>query len=165
MSPLETLLLLTANDIPLDTSFITETDCLMDAHVETDCACPDNGFSLAVGTPEINEAQLYHLPALETGIVDAHHYLIFNPLKNSGVVVLNQSAFEMMNFFAQPHYLTEGVQFAGNPVEGLAIARHMVALGLLEPVGDSKLPKYTQPQTLTAWVHITNDCNLVCSCF
>jgi uncharacterized protein len=45
---------------------------------------------------------------------------------------------------------------------GWEIAQQLAALQLIEPVQGSRHLKQSQPQTLTAWLHITNECNLRC---
>ena len=38
----------------------------------------------------------------------------------------------------------------------------MMDIGLLEPVAVQRVPQKNKPQTLDAWLHITNACNLRC---
>jgi uncharacterized Fe-S cluster-containing radical SAM superfamily protein len=62
----------------------------------------------------------------------------------------------------RPHTLAEGVRLLDDPPGGLAAARRMAALGLLDPVGATRTHQPTEPQTLTAWLHVNNQCNLDC---
>jgi uncharacterized protein len=89
--------------------------------------------------------------------------LAFKPLGQAGVVVLNQTAYALLNAFQQPRTLVEGARLVGDSPDGLAAAHCLAGLGLLEPMGAGYQIKRPQPQTLTAWLHITNECNLRCS--
>src|SRR5262245_33793438 len=60
---------------------------------ECDCACPDNGFSLQDSSVETGAplqcSQVY------LDILPGDHHLIFNPLGDQGVAVLDQTAFNI----------------------------------------------------------------------
>ncbi|MFL5807825.1 MAG: radical SAM protein [Roseiflexaceae bacterium] len=153
MPALEQFMSITDRDLVHCDSFLTDGDC--------DCACPDDGFMpnpVAAGA----EDAAYILPALHIAELADEFALAFNPLGSAGVVVLNQTTLALLSAFQQPHPLAEGAQLIGAPVEGLNAARRCVDLGLLEPATGVRQPRRAQAQTLTAWLHITNACNLRC---
>lgn len=126
-----------------------------------DCACPTDGFSLRLEGRSIIESD-FVMSELYTSTLEKIFFLAFNPLGESGVVVLDQTAWSLLQAFHQPQHLTAGVNQAGSPPGGLDAARRLVEVGLLDPVGGRRKPSQSQPKTLTAWLHITNECNLRC---
>jgi uncharacterized protein len=76
--------------------------------------------------------------------------LIFNPLGFAGPVVLNEPARAILDSFNQPGPLTT------------AAAQQLAELGLLHPQDTPQTLPDNQPETLTAWLHVTNACNLRC---
>jgi uncharacterized protein len=83
-----------------------------------------------------------------------NHHLIFNPVGVGGVVVLNSSAHALLQRYQRPL-----------PLEG-EYASHLAALQLLQPYAPEYQPAvhcFPQPTALTAWLHITNACNLRCT--
>lgn len=130
--------------------------------VEENCACPADGFSLVHSEQRPDHTVLYRLPALYTDTPAAGFHLVFNPQSEAGVVLINDYAFHLLDTFRQPQSLGDGVLSAGNPSGGLETALKFVKLNLLDPVGRYRVPHASAPQLLTAWLHITNDCNLLC---
>jgi uncharacterized protein len=132
-----------------------------------DCACavsaspPDNGLprwpaGLASG-PWVQARDV-----AEFGLDDEHR-LAFNPLGPAGVVVLNRPAQEIFREFARPATLTAVEQRRGEPGDDTArIFRRLAELDLLHPVGHQPRPEFQDSQILTAWLHVTNGCNLRC---
>jgi uncharacterized protein len=125
------------------------------------CACPTDGFSLELETPKTIEST-FVLAEAHASVLAKDFFLAFNPLGESGVVVLDQAAWSLLQAFRQPQPLAVAVNQAGDPPGGLTAARHLVEVGLLDPVGGRRKPSRSQPKTLTAWLHITNACNLRC---
>lgn len=118
---------------------------------ESDCACPDAGGALSF-PPAFDPAGLWQAaPNLYRAPLPAGHELVFNPVGHAGVVVLNQPARALLDTFCRPR-----------PLENPA-ARQMAALGLLCPEGKALNHPADAPSTLTAWLHVTNTCNLRCS--
>src|SRR5687767_864514 len=67
---------------------------------ECDCACPDNGFSFKLTSD--NTDVLLHSPRLHLGELDQNHTLLFKPLSDNGVTVLNQDALILWRLFNNP---------------------------------------------------------------
>lgn len=121
---------------------------------ECDCACPDGTltvepFNSAYETP------LRHA-VLHRQTIDSTHTLMFNPLSDQGVAVLNREAFTLWSDFAQP------MPISALPVHQQDSVRLMARCGLLEPLDRMPPVRPTPPKTLSAWLHVTNQCNLRC---
>lgn len=122
--------------------------------IECDCACSENGFSMGVAVTAADQvwqqAHLHHQP------LSSQYTLLFNPFHDHGVAVVNQLAKEVWELFAAPQILS---QLDSSIVP---FAQNMAQVGLLEPVGGQIRPYQGPPQTLSAWLHVTNECNLRC---
>ena len=118
---------------------------------ESDCACSDTGFAPITALPTERAtawqiaAGLYRAPLPNT------HELAFTPVGLAGVVVLNKPVRTTLDEFAQPH-----------PLDG-STSRQLAALQLLQPHDAAPTAIRSQPRTLTAWLHVTNACNLRCT--
>ena len=117
-----------------------------------DCACPVEVSTSAL--PSISPSHLWHTTSdLHLAPLPKNHHLAFNPMGPAGVVVLNESAYNLLQSYQQPHPLHHPESFT------------LAQLQLLSPV-ESSLPAAAclpQPTKLTAWLHLTNACNLNCS--
>lgn len=121
------------------------------AHAEQNCACPTVS-PLPVPAAILNQpSQLWHHPsALYHDTLPDDHSLLYNPMGSAGVVVLNEAARSIWSTFAHPQPLTNDVSY------------QLARLNLLYPTNQPpQLPAET-PNTLTAWLHVTNACNLRC---
>ena len=129
-----------------------------------DCACPDDGLTLAPGqvAPVHCHQTRYEHPVLFQEPLDTEHTLVFNPLAQSGPIILNEASLKLLGQFQTPSTLNQAVLANRDLPGGLATAVQFVTLGLLQPVGQTMQPQRGQPQTLTAWLHVTNACNLRC---
>lgn len=152
----------------LDPSFI-ENDCLFSDGRFTftpqpvavlDGACADDGFgpATAVAAALPLAGPNYTAVPLHQEWLDEQHCLVFNPLGNAGVILLNQMALTFLQVFNTPRPLAG----AGETAAELAAARKLVRLGLLQPEGTRLNQQKGRPTTLTAWLHVTNACNLRC---
>jgi uncharacterized protein len=152
-----------------------------------DCACPvseyhDTGNQPAAQLPSRRPAP----SAVENGRwvrasdvtefpLDDNYWVLFNPLGTGGVVVVNRPAYEVFHALAQPTALTELI--AGQPpkagpsgetaetADAAQTARtlgELARLELVHPDGQPCRPRFADSQTLTAWLHVTNGCNLRC---
>jgi uncharacterized protein len=138
--------ILLANDLATPLTGKGEGQC--------DCACPDIGFSF-------NSSQLYSNAPLQQAQLheqrlSADHTMLFNPKYDQGVVVLNEAARAIWNEFARPQHLPVAV------TDNMTILQQMIKGGLLEPMGTAVQLRHGQPQLLSAWLHVTNECNLRC---
>jgi len=133
-----------------------------------DCACPVGddpfpvvgGASAAAGADERAWVSGRHV--LEMSL-DPEHTLLFNPLGHGGVVVVNDEARGMFRSFAKPARLAE-VQAAwpGGAANVERIFGRLVHLQMVHPAGQEQRPEFRSGKVLTAWLHVTNACNLRC---
>lgn len=135
--------LILASDSPGDDGRQIESDC------DCDCACPETSFK-----PTLNELAAGTLFAPPTGSfsipLSAEFSAVHSPVSTSGVVVLNTESLRYYHQFAdRAAPLLSDVD--------LSLAEHH----LLTPVGS--VPSFSEGRhTLTAWLHVTNACNLDC---
>jgi len=116
--------------------------------LEPDCACPVP--PQVVSQTPVGDVQwevspeLYHMPLINGW------ELYCNPLAGGAPAVLNQRAVQQLNTFAHPRALTDNVD------------HQLAAAQLIVREGDHAcVPFHTSP-VLTAWIHVTNACNLDC---
>jgi len=118
---------------------------------EHDCAYPDGGYATASPAPQ-HQGLWQIAPELYRAALPDNHELAVSAHADGGVVVLNPAAKRVLDSFATPCSLHEAP----------AIAERMALRGLLAPVGAQPLLAQGQPKTLTAWLHVTDACNLSC---
>ncbi len=158
----------TADDIP--TPARLEQDCFLDTSIEDDCwsdtqldEVGDGACSTDVPTPlsvlpqtPLESKQFFHRPtSLQTDRLQDYH-LLFNPLGMAGVVLANPLTWGLLETYKQPRPLPSEHSPAGRA------ARRLANLQLIEPVFPSLSPKRAHTTTLTAWLHLTGECNLTC---
>lgn len=128
---------------------------------QCNCACPDDGFSF--NAPQSwNDFQTPLVqPQLHAQELSKDHVLLFNPMHDQGVSVLNQSALALWQQFETPHRINEVIG-PDQPPEWIATVQNMVNLGALQPVGYTPQARKRDPRVLNTWIHVTNECNLRC---
>jgi uncharacterized protein len=116
--------------------------------VEQDCACAPNIPVLA--RPVEQGIDFVQVDGIHSQDLAAGFRLLFSPYSPSGPSVLNAAAWARWQSFASPQPLVEEVDWT------------LAAQHLLRPQGTWPVAHSAQPETLTAWLHITNACNLDC---
>ncbi len=117
--------------------------------LEEDCA-PAVG-PLHFDLPEQHVYQRYSLtPHLYTDSLPHDFTLAYGPYSPAGPVVLNLPALQRLQEFKYPQPLEQAVDYT------------LAACGLILPAGQKPTMQWGQPTTLTAWLHVTNACNLDC---
>jgi len=123
----------------------------------THCACAVDGAVYPSSASQNWGGRWRQASGLHRKQLSREHELFFNPFGAAGVVVLNRSARKIFQAFRNPRPL-----FA--PHE-----RELAQLSLLEPLDQAhadSFPTLARPTVLTAWLHVTNACNLRCTyCF
>lgn len=116
--------------------------------IQDDCAPIDSPLiaqtSADISQPMQQVAELY------TATLPKDFVLVFSPYSPLGAVVLNWAGWERLQAFSVPQPLSESVDFT--------FAKN----NLIAPVGQVQQVAFQQPASLTAWLHITNACNLDC---
>lgn len=128
------------------------------AETEDDCACtsqPFGVFTVPLNREnnierEIRETFLHLTPHLYTDPLPHDFILAYGPYCPAGPVVLNPPAFNRLLEFHTPQPLDQAVDYT------------LAECGLILPTGQKPTMRWGQPTTLTAWLHVTNACNLDC---
>lgn len=89
------------------------------------------------------------------------HYVLFNPVGTGGAAVVNEPALRLFQRFARPITLDNAAAPECEPDTQDALDR-LSRLGFIHPVGQVQYPKFSDGKLLTAWLHVTNACNLRC---
>lgn len=134
-----------------------------------DCACAVTS-DRALGTPESTRSALgsddsrwvFGREVIDWAL-DAEHRLLFNPVGHGGVVVVNDTAHHIFQSFQQAVTFNEAQAWStGDREDGAAIMRRLAELEIIHPDGQPQRPKFVSGHVLTAWLHVTNACNLRC---
>ncbi|MBI1794012.1 MAG: SPASM domain-containing protein [Chloroflexi bacterium] len=124
------------------------------AREECDCACADTAVMASdiqykVGG-RLFRPELHFQPLLDD------YKVVFNPKTDSDTAVLDSSAMSILNSFQS----TRSVRLE----DPQNVVGKMIKAGLLERVdGDITQICAAPPQILSAWIHVTDRCNLRCS--
>lgn len=109
------------------------------------------GSDLWVNAREFMEIQL-----------SGDHHLLFNPLGRGGSVVVNEQAYRLFRSFDQP-VSPMAVKTAWPARSGHDAALVQLSqLDMVHPDGSPPPLDLDSGKMLTAWLHVTNDCNLRC---
>jgi len=125
-----------------------------DGDCDCDCACSSSsGF---ISDIAVFPNSFLSLPNLHHQQINDEYCLIFNPKNNADIAVLNSSALNILESFPFPRTL--------NDDEDKDIINKMLRSGLLlaEGLNEQNLCD-APPRTLSAWLHLTDRCNLRCS--
>jgi uncharacterized protein len=158
--PLHRTLVLSKSDLPHNADLLVYS-C-------EDCACPvsEQGLWRSADLP-LPSYTADSLLVCADGVVDSRiddeYRLLFNPLGSFGVVIVNSSAYRAYRGFAHPSSLGAVLREYGKNVDGVQdVVRSLGRLQLIHPVGQPTLPQFEDGKVLTAWLHVTNGCNLRC---
>lgn len=147
-----------ANPIILFSNQFQANDLQWVSSDECDCACPDNGFTFLPVV--VSNKSLFSRSNVYSHLLSDKYTLLFNPQGDGNVAILNEAALQIWNEFETPRPL-----YPLSPViehDIVSMANQMAALGLLQPAGMIPVPYPGRPYTLSAWLHVTNECNLRC---
>lgn len=135
---------------PLDANDASQDDKPV---AQCDCACSDDQFAFSIAAGGTAHP-LGQSPTLHIQPLPNDHCLMFNPYHTEGVVVLNRAARRLWDGYGGANDCA--------PLLDAPLVETMLRAGLLQPVGATVTPRRGAPQTLTAWLHVTNECNLRC---
>lgn len=126
-------------------------------HSCEDCACPvtrEQPVAHFAALPEqgllVQADHVVELP------VDEGYVLLFNPYGNGGVVVVNEAGRALAHRFAQPNSVDSV------PAVDRAVLGKLFAHAIVHEPGKPPRPTFHESTELTAWLHVTNACNLRC---
>lgn len=95
--------------------------------------------------------------------VDAGHTLLFNPLGQGGVVVVSRDGLRLFRRFRDPVTLAEAAAcWPGGAGEVAEVLGRLRQAHVVHEVGREPRPSFGPAAILTAWLHVTNACNLRC---
>jgi uncharacterized protein len=95
--------------------------------------------------------------------VNRDHYVLFNPVSSGGAVVVNESSLGLLNRFARPATLAEARVTGPDREPGAPdVFDRLSRLGFIHAAGQIQRPEFAEGKLLTAWLHVTNACNLRC---
>ncbi|KDN19891.1 radical SAM/SPASM domain-containing protein [Amycolatopsis rifamycinica] len=123
-----------------------------------DCACPPSGGESERAEPELDGRPLVRTPGVLELPVDAEHVALFSPSGNGGVVVLNTAARAIFDLFTRACSPDRAMGFTG----GDTVLRKLLAHDIVHPLGAPPSQQLPKSHELTAWLHVTNKCNLRC---
>lgn len=128
------------------------SDC--DCNCDCDCACADSS-GISVNSPIPAIARL-SLPSLQFQPINSDFLIAFNPKNNADIALLNTPTLNLLKSFKSPRVIGED--------DDVEIIGKMLNAGLLfsDELDQNGLCGVPQ-QTLSAWFHITDRCNLRCS--
>jgi uncharacterized protein len=91
------------------------------------------------------------------------HHVLFNPVGSGGVAVVNEPGLGLFRRFARPMTLTEArVTGPESEPDAQYVFDRLGRLGFIHPAGQPQQPQFSEGKLLTAWLHVTNACNLRC---
>lgn len=128
-----------------------------------DCACPVNrerGERRQLTEPPTGEF-VHARDVLELSLNDGHSVL-FGPLGNGGVVVVNEAARGIFHSFRRPSTVTDAVLAGHDPDVAASVIGRLVEQELIHQPQSGPTPQFRPSRELTAWLHVTNSCNLRC---
>jgi uncharacterized protein len=133
-----------------------------------DCACPviEHHNERTVAGPGLTAADDRRWVGAEHVIdlpLDDSHKLLFNAAGHGGVAVVNEAAHRIFQSVGRPVTIAD-VQAACPELAGDVedIFTKLSRLDVLHPAGEAPSPEFSDGKVLTAWLHVTNACNLRC---
>jgi uncharacterized protein len=128
-------------------------------HSCEDCACPVSSrhrqTRTALPPPEGGEGLWVRGREIFEISLDSEHRLLFNPVGAGGAVVVNRAAYRAFRSFDQPRAYHDAQVSDG-------IFDRLGRLEIIHPLERPTRPLFDGDTMLTAWLHVTNDCNLRC---
>lgn len=95
--------------------------------------------------------------------LDSSHRLLFNPVGRGGVVVVNNVAYRIFRSFQQPVAVRDVRAACPWAADDLTDTfTRLRQAELIHPPEIAQRPNLSDGEVLTAWLHVTNGCNLRC---
>jgi uncharacterized protein len=95
--------------------------------------------------------------------LNPEHQLLFNPLGRGGVVVVNEPAHRIFRSLQEPAIFRDVQAAWPGPGDDFADAfTRLSQLDVIHPTEQPPSPEFAGGEVLTAWLHVTNACNLRC---
>jgi uncharacterized protein len=96
--------------------------------------------------------------------LDPEHMLLFNPVGDGSPAVVNELSYRIFRQFSEPATVHDvaASRPAGETGDITATFSRLRQLSLVQPAGHHARPAFADSSVLTAWLHVTNACNLRC---
>jgi uncharacterized protein len=95
--------------------------------------------------------------------LDDEHQLVFNPAGRGGVAVLDGLAHDIYRSVRRPTTIADARFDWPLAAEDVAdIFSKLSQIDVMHPAGEHPQPDFADSEVLTAWLHVTNACNLRC---
>jgi uncharacterized protein len=131
-----------------------------------DCACPVSaGRHRALPSPPAGSDDSSWVCGAEVAEfpLTAEHRILFNPLGYGGVVVVNEPGYDVFRAFRPSATLAEvRRRLPGRTEDVTEMFPRLGQLQLIHPAGHPPPLDFQSGRVLTAWLHVTNGCNLRC---
>jgi uncharacterized protein len=138
---------------------------------ENDCAVPST-MPVRVAKPFLCDASVwpYSSSLLQTASLyiqscGNEHWLVCDPTGTGRIAVFDAQAMELFALFEMPTTISQAACRACWPQEDITkMVMLLQHLGFLQDITHPIMPPEERaPEALTAWLHVTNGCNLRCS--
>lgn len=132
-------------------------------HSCEDCACPtDSAERSALTLPTLPAGPLVKANGVLATSLAGDHTALFGPFGNGGVVVVNPAARAILDRLAEPASVLDLARAGLDIDEVTKVIRRLSAHDIVCAVGTPPVPEFGHSTELTAWLHVTNNCNLKC---
>lgn len=134
------------------------------------CQCDSEDASAPIHSMLTDTIQQHHHVLKQPALLHIQectyeHWLACNPIGSGRLVVLDAAGLSLLQHFRAPHCLTEILPLIPDtaPDDLLKMVTTLYQTGLLQDDNDwPPLSTNTSADTLTAWLHVTNACQLRC---
>jgi uncharacterized protein len=114
--------------------------------------------------PGIDICIFQHASELYKQMCSNGYYVVCNPTGAGHIVVLDEAAADLLECFRSPTSLAALRMEREISEEARTVVALFSQLGFLENTAQPPVPsQLDNPQTLNAWLHVTNACNLGCN--
>ena len=133
-----------------------------------DCACAvstDESHAVAwspLAKPALDDPWVRGTDVFESAL-EGEYRLLFRPVGDGGVVVVDQLGYQVYRQFDKPATLAD-VRARMPHVHGDldAVIDRLRRTAIIQSPGQIVKPSFGTSRTLTAWLHVSNACNLAC---
>jgi uncharacterized protein len=133
-----------------------------------DCACPviERAGPRTTPEPTLSSSDSRRWVGAEHAVdlrLDDDHQLLFNTFGRGGVAVVNELAHRVFRSAARPATIAEVQTALPDVADDVSdIFTKLSRLDVIHPAGQAPQPEFNSGKVLTAWLHVTNNCNLRC---
>lgn len=115
-----------------------------------DCACPDTD-KLETACEDASMMLWKHIPDVCIAPLVKNYHVAISPYAPAGPCVLNPAALNRLLSYETPQLISND-----------SVDNNLATQSLIQPVGKQMQWDSSMTRTLTAWLHVTNACNLDC---